>query len=108
MPGSVWTEAKLRDVVAKDGLQTGPFGGQLHSYEYVRDGVPVVMPQDLIAGGISEVQIARVPEAKAESLSRHRLRTGDLIFGRRGDIGRVALATPSNAGWLCGTGCLRA
>jgi len=32
---------------------------------------------------------------------------GDIVYGRRGDIGRRALVTSREAGWLCGTGCLR-
>jgi len=32
---------------------------------------------------------------------------GDIIYGRRGDIGRHALITEKEKGWLCGTGCIR-
>jgi type I restriction enzyme S subunit len=32
---------------------------------------------------------------------------GDIVYGRRGDIGRQALIRQPQAGWLCGTGCLR-
>jgi type I restriction enzyme S subunit len=103
-----WSEAKLRELVVAGGLQTGPFGGQLHADEYVADGVPVVMPQDIIAGEISTEHIARASEEKAASLAPHRLRTGDLVFARRGDIGRVGIARDRETGWLCGTGCLRA
>lgn len=103
-----WSDAKLRELVVAGGLQTGPFGGQLHADEYVADGVPVVMPQDIISGEISTEHIARVSEEKAASLAQHRLRTGDLVFARRGDIGRVGIARDRETGWLCGTGCLRA
>ncbi len=103
-----WSDAKLRELVVAGGLQTGPFGGQLHADEYVADGVPVVMPQDIISGEISTEHIARVSEEKAASLAQHRLRTGDLVFARRGDIGRVGMARDRENGWLCGTGCLRA
>ena len=103
-----WSDVKLRELVVAGGLQTGPFGGQLHADEYVADGVPVVMPQDIISGEISTEHIARVSEEKAASLAQHRLRTGDLVFARRGDIGRVGIARDRETGWLCGTGCLRA
>jgi type I restriction enzyme S subunit len=103
-----WSDVTLRGIAVQDGLQTGPFGGQLHAEEYVSDGIPVVMPQDILQGQISDDHIARITTPKAESLSRHRLRVGDLVFARRGDIGRVGITEPTHAGWLCGTGCLRA
>ena len=31
---------------------------------------------------------------------------GDIIMGRRGEIGRCAVIPNENSGWLCGTGCL--
>ena len=54
-------------------LQTGPFGSQLHAHDYVHEGVPVVMPQDILHGEISEDKIARIPEMRAKDLSRHRI-----------------------------------
>ena len=35
------------------------------------------------------------------------MRPGDIAYGRRGDIGRRAFIMAHQAGWLCGTGCLR-
>lgn len=93
--------------VEGDGIQTGPFGSQLHQSDYTEDGVPVVMPKDLIDLRISEDSIARIPEELADKLGRHRMLPGDTVYGRRGDIGRRAFIRPRQAGWLCGTGCLR-
>jgi type I restriction enzyme S subunit len=70
-----------------DGVQTGPFGSQLHQEEYAAEGVPVVMPKDLRGFRIDETDIARVPELVAERVYRHRMRVGDIVYGRRGDIG---------------------
>ena len=37
------TIRKLSEVcVPKDGIQTGPFGSQLHSSDYVEDGTPII------------------------------------------------------------------
>ncbi len=66
------------------------------------------MPKDLIANRICQDDIARIPPKRAKDLSKHGLVPGDIIFARRGDIGRCALVTPGEKGWLCGTGCLRA
>lgn len=103
-----WRTVALSDCCVPNGLQTGPFGGQLHQYEYTVDGVPVVMPKDMISSRIDKSTIARIPETKANELSKHRCVSGDILFARRGDIGRVALVTEAESGWLCGTGSLRA
>ncbi|MET8251483.1 restriction endonuclease subunit S [Micromonospora sp. NPDC005197] len=87
-------------------VQTGPFGSQLHAHEYVRHGVPVVMPQDIAGGRIDDSGAARVTEARASMLSRHRLRAGDVVLARRGDLTKCAVVSPGQQGWLCGTGCL--
>lgn len=88
-------------------IRTGPFGSQLHESDYSEEGTPVVMPKDIIEGKVSENTIARVSDAHLERLAQHRLLTGDIVYGRRGDIGRQALITRKESGWLCGTGCLR-
>jgi type I restriction enzyme S subunit len=97
----------LSDLTGKSGIQIGPFGSQLHASDYVATGVPVVMPQDLVDGKISQVAIARVSEADAARLGRHRLAPGDIILPRRGDLSKRALVGPDHAGWLCGTGSVR-
>lgn len=87
-------------------VQTGPFGSQLHAADYVPEGVPVVMPQDLVNRRISVERIARVTIDMAQRLSRHALEPGDVVYSRRGDVERHALVSDREAGWLCGTGCL--
>jgi restriction endonuclease S subunit len=39
--------------------------------------------------------------------SRYLVRTGDIVYSRRGDVERRALIRAEEDGWLCGTGCLR-
>jgi type I restriction enzyme, S subunit len=103
-----WERRPLESVCTEDdGIQTGPFGSQLHQSDYSDAGVPVVMPKDLVRLRIDSVEVARIPEALAERLSRHRMIEGDTVYGRRGDIGRRAYIGRRQAGWLCGTGCLR-
>ncbi|MCX5957199.1 MAG: restriction endonuclease subunit S [Cyanobacteria bacterium] len=106
---SDWYESTLGQVCdAVNGLiQTGPFGSQLHQSDYTEHGVPVVMPKDIVGGRITSETVARVSVDHVERLSRHKLNSGDIIYGRRGDIGRQALIRSDQAGWMCGTGCLR-
>jgi type I restriction enzyme S subunit len=65
------------------------------------------MPKDIIEGKIASDTVARVSVEHVERLSRHKLSSGDIVYGRRGDIGRQALVRLEQAGWMCGTGCLR-
>lgn len=103
-----WTHSTLAAEAKRYGgfIQTGPFGSQLHASDYVDEGVPVVMPQDLNNRRISVDRIVRVTEEMAQRLTRHRVRPGDVVYSRRGDVERHALVSDREAGWLCGTGCL--
>jgi type I restriction enzyme S subunit len=104
-----WRETTLGEVCDEvDGIiQTGPFGSQLHESDYAPEGIPVVMPKDIIEGRIATDSVARVSPDHVKRLARHRLEAGDIVYGRRGDIGRQALIRGEQRGWLCGTGCLR-
>jgi type I restriction enzyme S subunit len=100
-----WTETALRHLGCE--VQTGPFGSQLHADEYVDDGWPVVNPMNLAGGRIAATPGMSVSNHKRQELSRHVLRTGDIVFGRRGELGRAGLVEAEHTGWLCGTGSLR-
>lgn len=102
-----WQATKLKDILLRTGgyLQTGPFGSQLHAHEYTYEGVPVVMPQDINNGLVHQDQIARITEHRANTLIRHRLKVGDIIIARRGELSRSAAITEFEKGWVCGTGC---
>ena len=98
---------KLSDVCVEGGIQTGPFGAQLHQSDYSEWGTPVCMPVNLVDGSISENGIARVSEEHVERLGRYKVKRGDLLYARRGDVGRGSLVGVHEDGWLCGTGCLK-
>lgn len=105
-----WEEVSLGEIARRSSgfLQTGPFGSQLHAHEYTIEGVPVVMPQDIVDGDLSVENIARITEQKANALARHRVKPNDLVFSRRGDLSRCVAIEDQHTGWLCGTGCLLA
>lgn len=104
VPGG-WRSTALRHLGCT--VQTGPFGSQLHADEYVEGGWPVVNPMNLVDGGISPSDSMTVSDEKRAELARHILRKGDIVFGRRGEMGRAGIVTEMSAGWLCGTGSLR-
>lgn len=102
---SEWKKVKLGDIAS--AIQTGPFGSQLHQSDYSDVGTPVVMPKDIVCGKIDVSAIARVESHHVERLSRHKINEGDILYARRGDVGKCAYTDKSQTGWLCGTGCLR-
>ena len=90
-----WEVCTLGDAVARGGgsIQTGPFGSQLHASDYVDHGIPSIMPQNIANDRISEEGIARITEEDAKRLSKYRVRKGDIIYSRRGDVERRALVS---------------
>ena len=99
-----WREGRLRNLLCD--VQTGPFGSQLHSDEYVDSGWPVVNPASLTDEGLHPVRGMAVDDETRSRLKKHLLRVGDIVFGRRGEMGRAGLVTQTEAGWVCGTGSL--
>ena len=97
-----WTVVTVGSVLSL--IQTGPFGSQLHSHEYVAGGIPVINPSHMENGRIVASREIAIGENKLCELSRHKLYAGDIIAARRGEIGRCALVTSVEVGWICGTG----
>jgi|JI7StandDraft_1071085.scaffolds.fasta_scaffold63951_2 type I restriction enzyme S subunit len=104
-----WEKNLLGELVKSYGgkIQTGPFGSQLHQHDYKSEGIPVVMPKDIINDRIETGTIARINDDDADRLGKHKLNIGDLVLPRRGDINKRAICRYENEGWLCGTGCLK-
>ena len=102
-----WEVITLGELCGKPNgaLQTGPFGSQLHKSDYQETGVAVVNPTHLAGNRINHEEVPRVSERVATRLNRHRLQELDILFARRGEIGRHGLVTKTERGWLCGTGC---
>ncbi len=97
--GWAWT----RFQTACLGSFTGPFGSALHKSDYVDNGIPVINPANIRDGLILPVKM--VSEDTRKRLSNYVLHSGDFIIGRRGEMGRAAIVTAEEDGWLCGTGC---
>ncbi|MDR1190240.1 MAG: restriction endonuclease subunit S [Verrucomicrobiales bacterium] len=104
-----WEATTLGEICRRGGggIQTGPFGSQLHASDYVPDGIPSIMPVNIGENRILRNGIACITEEDAERLAQHRVKEGDIIYSRRGDVERRALICKNEAGWLCGTGCLK-
>lgn len=98
-----WMIAKLGNHVE---FRTGPFGSALHKSDYVADGVPVINPMQIIDGGLQPTRSMAITEQAARKLKNFRLSVGNIVIGRRGDMGRCAFVRKEHEGWLCGTGSM--
>ena len=99
-----WQAVTIEQVLVE--LQTGPFGSSLHQSDYQVGGVPVVNPASIQNEYIVPIEKMAVGVATLDRLSTFKLRAGDIVMGRRGEMGRCAVVTDREAGWLCGTGSL--
>ena len=87
-------------------IRIGPFGSVLHKEDYIAGGIPVINPKHITNQQIAPEGKVTISEEKALELAAYRLKTGDIIMGRRGEMGRSAPITEKENGWLCGTGSL--
>lgn len=101
-----WVIAQLKFNTLE--MQTGPFGSQLHAEDYVVDGIPLINPAHMYSGEIIPDPKVTVDEDTQKRLERHKLKEGDIVFSRRGELGRCAVVRNEQEGWLCGTGSLKA
>ena len=99
-----WVDTTV-DSVAK--LQTGPFGTQLHSDEYVLEGNPVINVKNIGYGSIIMQNMDYLDDETSNRLSAHRLEFGDIVFGRKGSIDRHAFINNYCIGWIQGSDCIR-
>jgi len=99
-----WPLATLRDCTEK--IQIGPFGSLLHQEDYVSDGVPLVNPKHIQSRIIEVDRTESVTACKFRELDTYHLRPGDVVMGRRGEMGRCAIVDGTLGPLLCGTGSL--
>ncbi len=89
-------------------FKTGPFGSILHQSDYVTGGIPLINPVHMSGGRIAPDRNCAVDDATFNRLREYALAEGDIVFSRRGELGRCALVRAAEAGWLIGTGSIRA
>ena len=97
-----WKWVRFQDVALSSS--TGPFGTMLHKDEYVIGGVPLINPINLVDGKIVPDNKVTVSNETADRLKSYKLSANDLVLARRGEMGRCAIVSQNEEGWLCGTG----
>lgn len=100
-----WEQTALK--VGLADIQTGPFGSQLHAEDYIENGIYVINPANIINGKIVIDSKCSISYEKANELAQHLLSVGDIVFARRGEMGRCACALDDGIQKLCGTGCIK-
>lgn len=98
-----WNQNKIKDIAV---VRTGPFGSLLHKDDYVGGGIPLVNPIHMRGYEIVPDMEFSITDSKAKELSNYLLRENDVVFARRGDIGRCAIVSNEQSGFICGTGSL--
>ena len=96
-----WEKKALSDEAE---IKIGPFGSLLHKEDYIAGGHALVNPSHIVDGKILPDDKLTVSDEKYDELSAYHLRIGDVVMGRRGEMGRCAVV--EQVGLLCGTGSL--
>ena len=97
-----WIWCRLGEIALS--ISTGPFGTMLHKSDYVQNGIPLVNPMNIVNGKIIASGKMMVNDKTKQRLKSYVLKVGDVVIGRRGEMGRCAVVTEKENGWLCGTG----
>ena len=99
-----WCPAKIGQILVE--IQTGPFGTSLHQSDYQLGGTPVINPASIQNERIIPVDKMAVGPVTLKRIASFKLHLGDVVMGRRGELGRCAVVSERERGWLCGTGSL--
>jgi len=85
-------------------IKIGPFGSLLHKGDYVVGGHPLVNPSHISGNNIITNPSLTISDSKYAELVAYHLKPGDIVLGRRGEMGRCAVVSTDNM--LCGTGSM--
>ncbi len=88
-------------------IQTGPFGTVLQASSYTKTGTPIINPVNMVKRRLVTHDGPFLDDAECERLSRYKMRVGDILIGRKGDVGRAVLVTPEYEGFIVGSDLIR-
>jgi type I restriction enzyme S subunit len=102
----IWADRDVGGVLLRrleTRVTTGPFGTVFAADAYVTDGIPMINPTHIVGGRMIPDPHHSVGPETASRLVRHQLHAGDIVTGRKGDIGRSAVVEEAQDGWICGS-----
>lgn len=76
-----WVEAPLGECLQPGGLFDGPFGSSLKTSDYTESGVRVIRLENLANLRFVGDKHTYISKAKYETLAKHTIRPGDVLFG---------------------------
>ena len=103
--GVIPEDWEVRSVCEIGEIKTGPFGTLLKANEYAGiNGVPLISVGEV---GYGDFRVSEhtplVPDAVVKRLPQYVLRSGDIVFGRKGAVDRSALVSEKEDGWFLGS-----
>ena len=94
--GPGWLEKRLEDVcVIGDGNHSSNYPKK---EELVTKGVPFIRATNLVGGEISDEDMRFLSAEKHAQLKKGHLKTGDILFTNRGEIGKTAIVDADHDG----------
>ena len=96
-----WPVEKLANVA---NIKIGPFGSLIHQRDYQEGSHCLINPSQIINNKIVPDSKVAVTECKYQELLSYSVSIGDIILGRRGEMGRAGII--EEEGMLCGTGSM--
>lgn len=99
-----WCWVELSSI--SSAIRIGPFGSLLHKADYINNGIPLINPSHIKNRKIVPDFQLTVSKEKLKELNNYIMRESDIVIGRRGEMGRCAVVTSNENGWLCGTGSM--
>lgn len=101
-----WHSTELGKLLAKKlaMLQTGPFGTVLNASEFVKHGIPIISVREIRNGYIQVYdETPRLSSFTAKRIPKYLLKHSDLVFARKGSVGRCALIQGKEDGYFLGS-----
>ena len=94
--GEGWVDRQLEDVCTiGDGNHSSNYPKK---EELVAEGVPFIRAKNLVAGEISDEDMRFLSPEKHAQLKKGHLKTGDILFTNRGEIGKTAIVDAAHDG----------
>jgi type I restriction enzyme, S subunit len=90
--GQKWPMVKLGALEGEKGnFVDGPFGSNLKSSEYVEAGVPLIQLKNIKPNKYLAKDLKYVTQSKADSISRHSYKAGDICIAKLGAVGTACI-----------------
>ncbi|WGS84496.1 restriction endonuclease subunit S [Methylomonas sp. UP202] len=103
--GVIPEDWSVKSVIEIGQIKTGPFGTLLKASEYSdNEGVPLISVGEVGEGSFCVTdRTPQIPKNVVRRLPQYVLRSGDIVFGRKGAVNRSALVSPAEDGWFLGS-----